>query len=114
MRGVSNTAGTHYYFNIMEYPVLNLKVVGDYLAKYISRKLTIIIFIFIINVILTTILVYKEYSSLVEEMYHRQLVTAIDSILDARFDDGCCEEDIDTVNANTFNSRFGGNFSPMD
>ena len=53
-------------------------------------------------------------SSPVEEMYHRQLVITLDSILDARFGPGCCEEDIDTVNANTFNSRFGGNFSPMD
>ena len=53
-------------------------------------------------------------SSPVEEMYHRQLVTTIDSILDARFGPGCCEEDIDTVNANTFHTHFGGNFSPMD
>lgn len=53
-------------------------------------------------------------SSHVEEMYHRQLVITIDSILDARFGPGCCEEDIDTVNANTFHTRFGGNFSPME
>lgn len=50
----------------------------------------------IINVILTTILVYKEYSSPVEEMYHRQLVVTLDSILDARFGPGCCEEVIDS------------------
>jgi hypothetical protein len=112
--GVSNTAGTNYYFNIMEYPVLNLKRIGDYLAKYISRKLTITIFMLIINVILTTILVYKEYSSPVEEMYHRQLVVTLDSILDARFGAGCCEEDIDTVNANTFHTKFSDMISPMD
>ena len=53
-------------------------------------------------------------SSPVEEMYHRQLVVTLDSILDARFGPGCCEEVIDTVNANTFNSRFGGNLSPME
>ena len=53
-------------------------------------------------------------SSPVEEMYHRQLVVTLDSILDARFGAGCCEEDIDTVSANTFHTRFGGNLSPMD
>ena len=63
----------------------------------------------------------REYSTIrfstsspVEEMYHKQLVTTLDSILDARFNAGYCKEDIDTVNANTFNSRFGGNLSPMD
>ena len=29
-------------------------------------------------------------------MYHRQLVTTLDSILDARFDPGCCEEVVDS------------------
>ena len=53
-------------------------------------------------------------SSPVEEMYHRQLVVTLDSILDARFGPGCCEEDIDTVNANTFRTHFGGSLSPMD
>ena len=47
-------------------------------------------------------------------MYHRQLVVTLDSILDARFGPGCCEEDIDTISANTFNTRFGGILSPMD
>ena len=53
-------------------------------------------------------------SSPIEELYHKQLVTTLDSILDARFGPGCCEEDIDTVSANTFNTRFGGNLSPID
>ena len=53
-------------------------------------------------------------SSPVEEMYHRQLVVTLDSILDARFCASCCEQDIDTVSANTFNSCFSGNLSPMD
>lgn len=39
----------------------------------------------------------KNTSSPVEEMYHRQLVVTLDSILDARFDGGCCKEDIDTI-----------------
>lgn len=46
-------------------------------------------------------------------MYHRQLVVTLDSILDARFDAGCCKEDIDTVNANTFRTRFNSNLLPM-
>lgn len=53
-------------------------------------------------------------SSPVEEMYHKQLVVTLDSILDARFGSGCCEEDIDTVNANTFRTRFGSNILPID
>lgn len=35
-------------------------------------------------------------SAPVEEMYHRQLVTNLDSILDARFGSGCCEEVVDS------------------
>lgn len=35
-------------------------------------------------------------SSPVEEMYHRQLVVTLDSILDARFGASCCEEVIDS------------------
>lgn len=35
-------------------------------------------------------------SSPVEEIYHRQLVITLDSILDARFGAGCCEEVIDS------------------
>ena len=57
---------------------------------------------------------HNTISSPVEEMYHRQLVVTLDSILDARFGPGCCEEDIDTVNANTFHTRFDSNLSPMD
>ena len=53
-------------------------------------------------------------SSPVEEMYHRQLVTTFDSILNARFGLGCCKKDIDTVNTNTFNTRFGDILSPTD
>lgn len=53
-------------------------------------------------------------STPVEEMYHKQLIVTLDSILDDRFGAGCCEEDIDTINANTFRTRFGGNLSPME
>lgn len=50
----------------------------------------------------------------VEEMYHRQLVTTIDSILDARFGPGCCEEDIDTDSVTIIKGRFNGFLAPME
>lgn len=53
-------------------------------------------------------------SSPVEEMYHRQLVTTIDSILDARFGPGCCEEDIDTDSVTVIKGRFNGFLAPME
>lgn len=46
--------------------------------------------------ILITKLVIKESSAPVEEMYHRQLIITLDSILDARFDPGCYEKVIDS------------------
>lgn len=47
-------------------------------------------------------------------MYHKQLVVTIDSILNAIFGTNCCKEDADTVNTNTFNTRFSGILSPME
>ena len=75
---------------------------------------TINYILIVIVTILSTKFALEKNSSPVEEMYHRQLVVTLDSILDARFSAGCCEEDVDTVNANTFHTRFGGNFLPMD
>ena len=57
------------------------------------------IFIYCIIVaatIFVTKFVIEESSAPVEEIYHRQLVTTLDSILDARFDPGCCEEVVDS------------------
>lgn len=71
-------------------------------------------FIILIGIVIYTNIHYRNNSTPVEEMYHRQLVITLDSILDARFNPGCYEEDIDSVNANTFNNRFNGNLSPMD
>lgn len=66
-----------------------------------------IYFIIVIGIVIyTNVHSNKNTSSPVEEMYHRQLVVTLDSILDARFGPSCCEEDIDTVNTNTFNTRF--------
>ena len=93
--GVSNTAGTLYYFYIMRNNIFTYCIIGA-------------------STILITKLVTEESSSPVEEMYHRQLVSTIDSILDARFGPSYCKENIDTINANTFRTRFGGIISPME
>ena len=85
--GVSNTAGTLYYFIVMKNNVFTYCII-------------------VAVTVLITKLVIEESSSPVEEMYHRQLVTTIDSILDARFGPGYCEENIDTINVNTFSTRF--------
>lgn len=53
-------------------------------------------------------------SSHVEEMYHRQLVVTLDSILDARFGAGCCKEDIDTDSVTIIKGRFNGFLAPME
>ena len=93
--GVSNTAGTLYYFIVMKNNVFTYCII-------------------VAATVLITKLVIEESSSPVEEMYHRQLVTAIDSILDARFGPGYCKKTIDTINANTFRTRFSGIISPME
>ena len=98
MLGVSNTAGT-LNFNI------NMKTIA-----YI---ILILIAIICAHIFIKSTVRIAVTSSPVEEMYHRQLVTTIDSILDARFGDCCCEEYTDTVSANTFNTRFCGMISPM-
>lgn len=53
-------------------------------------------------------------SSPVEEMYHRQLVVTLDSILDARFGAGCCEEVIDSDDVSVPHTRFGDILTPME
>ena len=93
--GVSNTAGTLYYFIVMKNNVFTYCIIV---------ALTILI----------TKLIIEESSSPVEEMYYRQLVTTIDSILDARFGPDYCKEGIDTINVNTFSTRFSGIISPTE
>ena len=56
----------------------------------------------------------KNTSSPVEEMYHKQLVTTLDSILDARFGSGCCEESIDIDSAYTMKAGFRTKFVPIE
>ena len=57
----------------------------------------------------------KNTSSPVEEMYHRQLVITLDSILDARFGPDCCKKVIDSNDdVNVPYTRFGDILSPME
>ena len=58
---------------------------------------------------------YKDnISSLVEEMYHRQLVVTLDSILDARFSTNYYKEVIDSDSVSVLHTRFGNILSPID
>lgn len=101
--GVSNTAGTLNFIN-------NMKDFG--IGILIGFGITLVICVIIFCSYIGNIKAIT--SSPVEEMYHRQLVVTLDSILDARFGTGCCEENIYTVNVDTFRTRFGGNLSPTD
>ena len=65
-------------------------------------------------VIYTNVHSNKNTSSPVEEMYHRQLVVTLDSILDARFGPGCCKEDIDSNDVSILYTRFGDILSPIE
>ena len=97
--GVSNTADTLNFINNM---------------KTIAYIILIFIAIICAHIFIKSTVRIAVTSSPVEEMYHRQLVVTLDSIFDARFGAGCCEQDIDTVSANTFHTRFNCMISPMD
>lgn len=94
--GVSNTADTLYYF-------------------YIMRSNTFTYCIIVAVTILITKFVIEESSSPVEEMYHRQLVITLDSIIDARFGPSCCKKVINSNDSVSVpNTRFGDILSPTD
>lgn len=64
--------------------------------------------------IFVTKFVIEESSAPVEDMYHRQLVTTLDSILDARFDPGCCEEVVDSNDVTIIQTEFSDSLLPID
>ena len=64
--------------------------------------------------ILITKAVIEENSTPVERMYHRELVTTLDSILDARFCPGCCEEVIDNDDISVPHYTNGKVLLPVD
>lgn len=58
---------------------------------------------------------YKDnISSPVEEMYHKQLVVTLDSILDARFGTNYYKEVIDSDSVSVLHTQFGDILSPID
>ena len=58
---------------------------------------------------------YKDnISSPVEEMYHRQPVVTLDSILDARFGANYYKEVIDSNNVSVLHTRFGDILLPTN
>ena len=75
-----------------------------------------IYFIIVIGIVIyTNVQSNKNISSPVEEMYHRQLVVTLDSILDARFGPGCYKEVIDSNdNVSVPHTRFSDILSPTD
>lgn len=74
-----------------------------------------IYFIIVIGIVIyTNVQSNKNTSTLVEEMYHRQLVVTLDSILDARFGPGCCKEVIDSDDVSVPHTRFGYILSPTN
>lgn len=105
--GVSNTADTLNFINNMN------KFDKEEIVGMIFVSLAVL-FAMGLGILRYNIFYKDNISSPVEEMYHKQLVVTLDSILNARFGPGCCKEDIDTVNAYTFRTRFGGNLSPTD
>ena len=75
-----------------------------------------IYFIIVIGIVIyTNVQSNKNTSTPVEEMYHRQLVITLDSILDARFGPCCCKEVIDSNdNVSVSHTRFSDILSPTD
>ena len=101
--GVSNTASTLNFINSMKD-----FGIGILIGLGIALVICVIIFCsYLGNIKAIT-------SSPVEEMYHRQLVVILDSVLDARFSPGCCKEVIDSNNVSVPYTRFGDILSPTD
>lgn len=101
--GVSNTASTLNFINSMKD-----FGIGILIGLGIALVITIVIFCSYLGS------VKAITSSPVEEMYHRQLVVTLDSILDARFGHGCCKEVIDSNNVSVPHTRFGDILSLTD
>lgn len=94
--GVSNTAGTLNF-------IINMNT-----NKYILWcSCWITILIGIVSILIVEHIEYQVTSSPVEEMYNRQLVNTIDSILDARLNSDYYEEVIDSDDVSVTHNRFG-------
>lgn len=75
-----------------------------------------IYFIIVIGIVIyTNVQSNKNASTPIEEMYHRQLVVTLDSILDARFGPDYCKEVIDSNdNVSIPHTQFDDVLSPTD
>ena len=74
-----------------------------------------IYFIIVIGIVIyTNVQNNKNTSTPVEEMYHRQLVITLDSILDARFGPCCYKEVVDSNDVSVPHTRFSDILSPTD
>ena len=82
--GVSNTAGTLNFINNRKDNCIDV-IIGIGITLAIIGVVCFFIFCSYVGSIKAII------SSPVEEMYHRQLVVTLNSILDARFGNSCCE-----------------------
>ena len=101
--GVSNTADTLNFINSMKD-----FGIGILIGFGIALVICVIIFCsYLGNIKAIT-------SSPVEEMYHRQLVVTLDSILNAKFGPGCCKKVIDSDDVSVPNTRFGDILSPTN
>ena len=101
--GVSNTADTLNFTNNMN---------PNKYILWCSCWITILIGI--VSILIVEHVEHQVTSSPVEEMYHRQLVVTLDSILNAKFGPGCCKEVIDSNNVSVLHTRFGDILSPTD
>ena len=106
--GVSNTADTLNFINDMS--KFDKEEIGGMIFVFLAVLFTMGLGILGYNIF------YKDnISSPVEEMYHRQLVVTLDSILDARFGPGCYKEVIDSNdNVSVPYTRFDNIISPTN
>ena len=105
--GVSNTADTLNFINDMS--KFDKEEIGGMIFVSLAVLFAMGLGIFGYNIF------YKDnISSPIEEMYHRQLVITLDSILDARFGPGCCEKVIDSDDVSVHHTQFGDIISPTN
>jgi len=105
--GVSNTAGTLNFINDMS--KFDKEEIGGMIFASLAT-----LFVIGLGVLMYNIFHEDNISTPVEEMYHRQLVVTLDSILDARFGASCCEEVVDSDDVSVPHDRFGHVLIPME
>ena len=105
--GVSNTADTLNFINDMN------KFDKEEIGCMIFVSL-VVLFAMCLGILGYNIFYNDNISSPVEELYHRQLIITLDSILDARFGPSCCKEVIDSYNVSVHHTQFGDILSPTN